>query len=121
MAGKLKVMLRTAAVCRIGTAVFFISKITHKNLKEAGKVAEHLLKKRLIACVNYLPIESSYWWKGKIENSKEIVTLVKTKKENWQKVKKEVEKIHPYDVPCIMKLEVQSNKSYAEWIKKETK
>lgn len=100
---------------------FIIIYITHKNMKEAKKVAETLLHKKLIACVNYFPIESSYWWKGKITNAKEIVSLVKTKQENWVKVKKAVEAMHPYEVPCIMKLEVESNKSYAEWIKGETK
>lgn len=110
---------------------FIIIYITHKNKKEAKKVAEALLRDRLIACVNYLPIESSYWWpdtslasdsgNGKITHSKEIVTLVKTKKENWAKVKKAVEAIHPYETPCIMKLDVESNASYAKWIEDETK
>ncbi len=100
---------------------FIIIYITHKSLKEAKKVAEHLLEKKMIACVNYFPIQSSYWWNGKIENAKEIVSLVKTKKENWTKIKKEVEKIHPYDVPCIMKIEVEANGDYARWIEKETK
>lgn len=95
--------------------------ITHKNKKEAKKVAEALLRDRLIACANYFPIESSYWWKDKIVTSKEIVTLVKTKKENWAKVKKAVEAIHPYETPCIMKLDVESNTSYAQWIEDETK
>ena len=99
---------------------FIIIYITHKNLKEAKKVAGYLLEKRLIACANFFPIESAYWWNGKIESGKEIVSIVKTKKENWNKVKKEVEKIHPYDVPCIIKLEVESNKAYADWIQKET-
>lgn len=100
---------------------FIIIYITHKNKKEAKKVAEALLCDRLIACVNYFPIESSYWWKGKIATAKEVVTLVKTKKENWIKVKKAVEAIHPYETPCIMKLDVESNASYAEWIKDEIK
>lgn len=110
---------------------FIIIYITHSNLKEAKKVAEALLEKKLVACVNYFPIESSYWWpasttlqrgeKGKITNAKEIVSLVKTKKENWTKVKKAVEAMHPYETPCIMKMEVESNKSYADWINKETK
>lgn len=94
--------------------------ITHKNKKEAKKVVEALLRDQLIACVNYFPIESSYWWKGEIATAKEIVTLVKTKKENWTKVKKAVEAIHPYETPCIMKLDVESNTSYAQWIKNET-
>lgn len=84
-------------------------------------MAEILLCEQLIACVNYFPIESAYWWKGKIENSKETVSLVKTRKENWTKVKKTVEAMHPYETPCIMKFEVESNPSYAAWIKKETK
>ena len=100
---------------------FIIIYITHKNLKEAKKVAETLLRDRLIACVNYFPIESAYWWQGNIENAKEIVSLVKTRKENWMKVKKAVEAMHPYETPCIMRLEVESNPAYADWIKKETK
>jgi len=100
---------------------FIIIYITHPNMKEAKKVAEALLRDRLIACVNYFPIESSYWWKGDIENAKEIVSIVKTRKENWTKVKKAVEAIHPYETPCIMKLEVESNPSYAKWITDETK
>ncbi|MBP9728110.1 MAG: divalent-cation tolerance protein CutA [Candidatus Moranbacteria bacterium] len=100
---------------------FIVIYITHKNKKEAKKVAEALLRDRLIACVNYFPIESSYWWKGELATAKEIVTLVKTKKENWAKVKKAVEAIHPYETPCIMKFDVESNVSYAKWIKDETK
>lgn len=99
---------------------FIVIYITHKNKKEAKRVAEALLRDRLIACVNYFPIESSYWWNGEIATGKEIVTLVKTKKENWAKVKKAVEAIHPYETPCIMKLDVESNASYAQWIHDET-
>ena len=99
---------------------FILIYVTHKNLKEAKKVADFLLRKKLIACVNYFPIESAYWWKGKIENSKEIVSLLKTKKENWNKVKEEIEKSHPYETPCIIKIEAEANKDYAKWINKET-
>lgn len=100
---------------------FIIIYITYPNLKEAKQVSNVLLKERLIACVNYFPIESAYWWRGKIENTKEIVSLVKTTKANWTKVKKEVEKLHPYKTPCIIKIEVEANKSFADWIVKETK
>lgn len=95
---------------------FILIYITHKNLKEAKKIGSVLLKKKLIACVNYFPIESAYRWNGKIENSKEIVSLLKTKKENWEKVKNEVEKIHPYETPCIIKLKVEANEKYAKWV-----
>lgn len=100
---------------------FILIYITHPNMKEAKRVRESLLQERLIACANYFPIESAYWWKGEIANAKEIVSIIKTRKSNWVKVKKAVEAIHPYETPCIMKLEVESNKAYADWIYAETK
>jgi periplasmic divalent cation tolerance protein len=100
---------------------FILVYITHKNGNEARKVVSHLLKKKLVACANIFPIESLYWWKGRIERTKEIVTIVKTRKENWKKVKAEVERIHPYKVPCIMRLGTEANKSYETWIRKETR
>ena len=100
---------------------FIIIYITHKNLKEAKKITNYLLKKKCIACANFFPIESMYWWKNKITNSKEIVSIVKTKKENWEKIKSEVKKLHPYECPCIMKLNVEANEDYETWINSETK
>jgi len=57
----------------------------------------------------------------KIDSANEIVSILKTKKENWKVVKEEIEKLHPYDVPCIMKIEVEANESYENWIQEETK
>lgn len=99
---------------------FIIIYITHANLQEAKKITSVLLDKKLIACANFFPIESSYWWKGEITSSEEFVSIVKTRKENWRAVKEEVEKLHPYDVPCIMKFEVEANRAYEDWIDKET-
>jgi len=100
---------------------FIIVYVTHKDMKEAEKIASHLLQKKLIACVNYFPIKSSFWWKGEIDNSDEIVTLLKTKTANWSKLKTAIKKIHPYETPCIMKFEVEANDDYEAWINSETK
>ena len=93
--------------------------ITSGSKKEAEKIAEHLLEKRLVACANIFPIESMYWWEGKIEKAGEYVSIVKTMPELWERVKDEVKRIHSYEVPCIMKIEVEANKEYEEWIRKE--
>lgn len=100
---------------------FIIIYITHPDLKTAKKIVVSLMKDRLIACGNFFPINSIYWWKGKIENSKEIVSIVKTKTENWEKVKSAVVKLHPYETPCIMKTDVEANDDYESWINKEVK
>ncbi|USN56850.1 MAG: divalent-cation tolerance protein CutA [Candidatus Peribacteria bacterium] len=88
-------------------------------MEEAEKVSSHLLQQKSIACVNFFPIKSSYWWKGNIESSDEIVSLLKTKNENWEKVKSEIMKIHPYETPCIIKMSVEANDEYESWINKE--
>lgn len=95
--------------------------ITNPNKKEAVRIAKHLLKKRLIACVNIFPINSLYWWKNKIVDAKEFTLIAKTSRANFEKVKKEVEKIHPYSVPCIVKIPVSSNEKYFKWLKGEIK
>ena len=95
--------------------------VTHENKIEAEKIVKPLLEKKLIACVNYFPVEVSYHWKGKIEDAREIVSLLKTRIENWELVKNEIKKNHSYEIPCIIKTEVEANKDYVEWINNETK
>ncbi len=98
---------------------FIIIYVTHENEDNAKKITSHLLKKKLIACANFFPIVSAYWWEGKVENSNETVSILKTKKENWGKVKSEIQKIHPYETPCIIKINVESNDDFDSWINKE--
>lgn len=95
--------------------------ITCGNEEEARKISLHLVKNRLAACANMFPIRSFYWWKGKLEETDEYVLLAKTIDENYGKIKKEIKKIHSYEVPCIMKINVDVNEEYGDWVKKETK
>jgi periplasmic divalent cation tolerance protein len=100
---------------------FIFVYVTNPDEKVAKRIASHLLKKRLIACANIFPVDSAYWWKGKIEDEEEYVLVAKTKKGNWEKVKREIKKIHPYSVPCITKINVSANKEYEKWLGKEVK
>jgi len=95
--------------------------VTHKNKEEAKKIINTLLKNKSIACVNYFPINVAYHWKWEIVNDDEIVSLLKTRIDNWEKVKEYIEKNHWYDVPCILKTEVEGNEEYVKWIYDVTK
>lgn len=90
---------------------------TYPNLTTAKTISAKLLKNRLIACANFSPIQSAYWRKGKITNSKEIAAIMKTSQKNWAKVKSAIIKLHPYKIPCILKIEAEANEDYAAWIK----
>ena len=100
---------------------FIFIYITASTKKEAKKIATHLLEKRLIACANIFPINSLYWWENKIVDENEVVLIAKTKESNFKKVKSEVEKIHSYTIPCIIKIPVNANRKYLDWIKSEIK
>ena len=95
--------------------------ITNPTKKWAEKIAKVLLKKRLIVCSNIFEIESFYWWRRKIEKAEEFVLIGKTIEKKYKKIKKEVEKIHPYSIPCIVKIPASSNEKYFEWLKNEIK
>lgn len=91
--------------------------ITHETEEQAKKLAMYLVEKKLVACANLYPINSMYWWQAKVQQEQEWVSLLKTTAELWEQVKSEVENIHPYEVPCIMKTEVEANEAYENWIR----
>ena len=90
---------------------------TYPNLKSVTKIANELVKKRIAACVNYTKISSVYSWKGKIENTEEFLAFFKTTQKNRIILKKAIQKTHPYDVPEIAELDIQSiNQPYLKWL-----
>ncbi len=97
---------------------FIIVYITHATEKVAMKVSNYLVEQKYAACANIFPIKSAYWWKEAVQQESEWVSIVKTIPENWISLKNEIENIHPYEVPCIMKFEVEANESYENWIRK---
>jgi len=95
--------------------------ITCKGNKEAKNISRKLLEKKLVACASTFPIESSYWWKGKIENSREYAILAKTKKWVFREIEKEVKKWHSYEIPCISMINSTDIKDYSRWAEGEIK
>ena len=93
--------------------------ITNPTRKEAEKVASHLLKRKLIACANIFPIESVFRWKGRINRTKEYVVIAKTLSRNFQKIKKEVRRIHKYEIPCIIRIKADASREFERWVKEE--
>ena len=98
---------------------FIVVYITHSDLEAAEAVVNHLLEKRLIACANFFPIRTAYWWEDKIERGNEVVTIVKTTEENWEALQEEVEAIHPYEIPCITKFAAEANPAFEDWVQGE--
>ncbi|GAB4492328.1 MAG: divalent-cation tolerance protein CutA [Saprospiraceae bacterium] len=99
---------------------FLLFYVTHPDEATARRIAEHLVQKRLVACANIYPIASAYWWQGSVQHEGEWVSILKTRLELEQKLETEIQKIHPYEVPCILRYEVRANEAYEKWIISET-
>ena len=94
---------------------------TYPNKKSILKIANQLVKTKIIGCVNISKIDSVYSWNGKIQNSSEYIAIFKTTSKNKTKLKKIIAETHPYDVPEIAQIDVASiNKSYLNWLIEST-
>ncbi len=85
------------------------------------EIARSILEKRLAACVNVGSVESLYWWKGKIEEDKEDLLVIKTSVSRLEELVEEIKRVHPYEVPEILALPVVACLGeYCDWVRKET-
>ena len=90
---------------------------TFPSKQSVTSIANKLVKKKLAACVNITKISSVYTWKGKVENQNEYLAFFKTTKKNQLALKKELKKLHPYDIPEIAEINVESiNQPYMKWL-----
>lgn len=94
---------------------------TFEQKSEALELAAILLKKRLVACAQTAgPVESMYWWKGKIEHANEYKLVMKSTMSLWQELEETIRSNHPYDVPEIVAVPVALvNNDYDKWLHKE--
>ena len=95
--------------------------ITTPDPETARSIGRKLVEERLAACVNMFPIASIYRWKGKVEEAKETVLIVKTTRERLPEVERRVLELHPYELPCIVWVGVEGHEPFLRWIEEETR
>ena len=90
------------------------------SAKAAGAMGGALVRRRLAACANFAPIQSQYWWDGKIRKEREVRVTFTTAPGNLRALVAAVEALHPYEVPYIAwgdDLAVPA--AYAAWVRRE--
>ena len=89
----------------------------------ARSIASTLVEQRLAACVNCMPnVTSFYRWQGAVEQATEITLLIKTRKECYADVEAMIRRLHPYELPEIVGMEIQQGlDAYLQWIAQETR
>lgn len=92
--------------------------MTAPDAATARAIGRDIVERRLAACVNMLPgMESLYWWNGQVQQEREVVLLAKTTAAAWDALRKRVVELHPYEIPCIVRLEItDGHEPFVRWI-----
>ena len=93
--------------------------VTCASKKEARKIAQALVDRRLAACVQEIGVSmrSTYRWKGRVESANEVLLLIKTSRKRFSAVSTLVQELHSYDVPEIIALNIAAgSREYLDWI-----
>jgi periplasmic divalent cation tolerance protein len=104
------------------TVALLLIYITTASIEEAEKIGMALVQEKLAACANILPgMRSIYRWQGKIEQGKECVLIVKTRRHMFDALQTRVKALHSYDCPCIVAFDIVAGyKPFLDWIAAET-
>ncbi|MCI0563437.1 MAG: divalent-cation tolerance protein CutA [Nitrososphaera sp.] len=90
---------------------------TFSDEKSAARLADSVVRSKLCACVNITRVRSIYAWHGRLEDQAEWIALFKTTAKSARKLKDEIARIHPYEVPEIVEVEMSDvSKSYLSWL-----
>ena len=89
----------------------------------ANSIAQHLVTKKLAACVNIVPsVTSIYHWQGEIQHDSEVQLLIKTDSEKFALLNAQINELHPYDVVEVIALNIQQGDNhYLNWIREYLK
>ena len=97
--------------------------LTTCPVDKSKKLVDEILKSKLAGCVLKINLsESKFWWKGKINQEKEILVLFKTTNNLVNKLFEKIKELHPYKVPFIGEVEIKKvNEGYEKWLKEAIK
>jgi periplasmic divalent cation tolerance protein len=88
---------------------------------DAARVARVLIDERLIACANIVPgARSLYRWEGAVRDEREVLVLMKTRKQDWTALLSRLHELHPYDTPECLAVRVAAGAPrYMAWLEAE--
>ncbi|MBD3348819.1 MAG: divalent cation tolerance protein CutA [Candidatus Eisenbacteria bacterium] len=90
--------------------------------ERAESLVVEVVERRLAACGQIVgPIESTYWWNGRIETEREWMCVFKTTERRAEALEAFLLDAHPYEVPEVVgfRLDFISH-DYGDWIDDET-
>ena len=95
---------------------------THTNKKQIYEnISKSLVEKKMAACINIYPaVLSIYRYNSEVVEDNEYLIHVKTIADKFNEIRKIIERLHNYETPEIISLEIlEGNEKYLKWIHDE--
>lgn len=97
---------------------------TWPDQETAHSAVSTILDAGLIACANiFPPHQSVYKWNGVVQSEQEVCVLMKTTSDRLSDVRTALVDAHPYDVPAIVAIPIDSASSHSpfvDWVRAAT-
>lgn len=89
---------------------------------DAKKISKALIESNLAACVSTVDkVNSLFSWNGETCSEHELLLIIKTRIDLFDKIEYVINELHPYNVPEIIALPViKASQEYLGWIEHET-
>ncbi len=91
---------------------------TFPDAEVAQRIVRELVESRIVACGNIIPgMVSIYRWREAIEESTEVLAILKCPDDGRERCQQELAARHPYEVPEIIFIEPAAVlPAYARWV-----
>ncbi len=92
--------------------------VTVPKEEEAVKISKTLVEEKIAGCINIIKnVRSIYSWEGKIEDDTEVLMIIKTTSDLFEKLEKRVKSLHSYTVPEIIAIKIKKgSENYLKWL-----
>jgi len=92
------------------------------NADGAAALAGEIVERGLAACVQRLPVQSTYRWKGAVESANEVLLMAKTAAGRADELVSFIRERHPYELPEILVTPVEGGlDAYLCWVAEENR
>lgn len=83
---------------------------------DAENLVTQLLNTGMIACGNVIASDSHFIWEGNINKENEWVGILKTLPSMEQIVDRQIEMLHAYQTPAVIRWPAKCNAVYFDWL-----
>jgi periplasmic divalent cation tolerance protein len=100
------------------TGSYIMVFLTTSSKLEAEKIAQSLLKEKLIACANIIcPVTSFFHWRDSVEGAEECLVVMKSRVDLFAELVERVKGLHSYEVPEVLAVPiVDGSEGYLAWM-----